>query len=138
VCRELGITYVAYAPLGRGLLTGRIRKPDDLAPNDRRRRHPRFAPENLARNVKLVEELEAMARGQGVTAAQLALAWILAQDEFIVPIPGTSHVKNLEMNAAAVDIRLSPEKLARLGEVFAIGAGAGKRYHDVVLRGVGI
>jgi aryl-alcohol dehydrogenase-like predicted oxidoreductase len=75
VCRELGIGYVAYAPLGRGLLTGRIRTVDDLAPNDRRRRHPRFQPENLARNVKLVEELEAMAKGQGVTAAQLALAW---------------------------------------------------------------
>lgn len=138
VCRELGIGYVAYAPLGRGLLTGRIRTVDDLAPKDRRRRHPRFHPENLARNVRLVEELEAMARGQGVTAAQLALAWILAQGEDIVPIPGTSHVKNLELNAAAADIRLSREKLARLGEIFAIGAGAGKRYHDAVLKGVGI
>jgi len=138
VCRELGITYVAYAPLGRGLLTGRIRTVDDLAPNDRRRRHPRFAPENLARNVKLVEELEAMARGQGVTAAQLALAWMLAQGDDIVPIPGTNHVKNLELNAAAADIRLSPEKVARLNEVFAIGAGAGKRYHENVLKGVGI
>jgi aryl-alcohol dehydrogenase-like predicted oxidoreductase len=111
---------------------------DDLAPNDRRRRHPRFQPENLARNVKLVEELEAMARGQGVTAAQLALAWILAQGDDIVPIPGTHHVKNLELNAAAADIRLSAEKLARLDEIFAIGAGAGKRYHDNVLKGVGI
>jgi aryl-alcohol dehydrogenase-like predicted oxidoreductase len=138
VCRELGIGYVAYAPLGRGLLTGRIKTVDDLAPNDRRRRHPRFAPENLARNVKLVEELEAMARGQGVTAAQLALAWILAQGDHIVPIPGTNHVKNLELNAAAADIRLSGEKLARLGEIFSIGAGAGKRYHDNVLKGVGI
>ena len=138
VCRELGIGYVAYAPLGRGLLTGRIKTVDDLAPNDRRRRHPRFAPENLARNVKLVEELEAMARGQGVTAAQLALAWILAQEDFIVPIPGTNHVKNLELNAAAADIRLSAEKLARLSDIFSIGAGAGKRYHDTVLRGVGI
>ena len=138
VCREFGIGYVAYAPLGRGLLTGRIRTVNDLALNDPRRRHPRFHPDNLARNVKLVEELEAMARGQGVTAAQLALAWILAQGEDIVPIPGTNHVKNLELNAAAVHVRLSPEKLARLGEVFAIGAGAGKRYHDTVLKGVGI
>lgn len=138
VCRELGIGYVAYAPLGRGLLTGRIRKVDDLAPNDRRRQHPRFQPENLARNVKLVEELEAMARGQGVTAAQLALAWLLAQGEDIVPIPGTNQVKNVELNAAAADIRLSPEKVARLNEIFAIGAGAGKRYHDKVLKGVGI
>jgi aryl-alcohol dehydrogenase-like predicted oxidoreductase len=138
VCRELGIAYVAYAPLGRGLLTGRIKTVDDLAPNDRRRRHPRFAPENLARNVKLVEELEAMARGQGVTAAQLALAWMLAQGDDIVPIPGTNHVHNLELNAAAADIRLSPEKIARLSEVFSIGAGAGKRYHENVLKGVGI
>ena len=137
-CRELGIGYVAYAPLGRGLLTGRIRTVDDLAPNDRRRVHPRFAPENLARNVKLVEELERMAQGQGATAAQLALAWILAQGDDIVPIPGTNHVKNLELNAAAADIRLSAEKLARLNEIFAIGAGAGKRYHDRVLKGVGI
>jgi aryl-alcohol dehydrogenase-like predicted oxidoreductase len=138
VCRELGIGYVAYAPLGRGLLTGRIKRVDDLPPNDRRRRHPRFEPENLARNVKLVEELEAMARGQGVTAAQLALAWLLAQGEDIVPIPGTNHVHNLELNAAAADIRLSPEKVARLGEIFAIGAGAGKRYGERLLKGMGI
>jgi aryl-alcohol dehydrogenase-like predicted oxidoreductase len=138
VCRELGIGYVAYAPLGRGLLTGRIKTVDDLAPNDRRRRHPRFAPENLVRNVELVEALEKMARGQGVTAAQLALAWILAQGDDIVPIPGTNHIKNLELNAAAADIHLSAEKGARLSEIFAIGAGAGKRYHDKVLKGVGI
>jgi aryl-alcohol dehydrogenase-like predicted oxidoreductase len=138
VCRELGIGYVAYAPLGRGLLTGRIRTVDDLAPNDRRRQHPRFAPENLARNVKLVEELEAMARGQSVTAAQLALAWMLAQGEDIVPIPGTNSMKNVELNAAAADIRLSPEKVARLGEIFAIGAGAGKRYSERLLKGMGI
>jgi aryl-alcohol dehydrogenase-like predicted oxidoreductase len=138
LCRELGIGYVAYAPLGRGLLTGRIKTVDDLAPGDRRRRHPRFQPENLARNVKLVEELEAMAQGQGVTAAQLALAWLLAQGEDIVPIPGTNHVKNLELNAAAADIRLSPEKVARLSEIFAIGAGAGKRYSERLLKGMGI
>jgi aryl-alcohol dehydrogenase-like predicted oxidoreductase len=138
VCRELGIAYVAYAPLGRGLLTGRIRKVDDLAPGDPRRKHPRFAPENLARNVKLVEELEAMARGQGASPAQLALAWILAQGDNVVPIPGTNHVKNVELNAAAADISLSAEKVARLSEIFAVGAGAGKRYHETVLKGVGI
>jgi aryl-alcohol dehydrogenase-like predicted oxidoreductase len=138
VCRELGITYVAYAPLGRGLLTGRIKTVDDLPATDRRRRHPRFHPENLAQNVKLVEELEAMARGQGVTSAQLALAWMLAQGEDIVPIPGTNHVKNLDLNAAAADIRLSGEKVARLSEIFAIGAGAGKRYTENALKGVGI
>jgi len=138
VCRELDIAYVAYAPLGRGLLTGRIKSVDDLPENDRRRRHPRFQPENLARNVELVEELEAMARGQGVTAAQLALAWLLAQGDDIVPIPGTNHVTNVELNAAAADIRLSPEKVARLGEIFAIGAGAGKRYSERLLKGMGI
>jgi aryl-alcohol dehydrogenase-like predicted oxidoreductase len=137
-CRELGIGYVGYAPLGRGLLTGRIKTVDDLAPNDRRRRHPRFQPENLARNVKLVEELEAMAKGQGVTSAQIALAWMLAQGEDIIPIPGTNQVKNVEINAAAADIRLSGEKLARLSEIFAIGAGAGKRYTENALQGVGI
>jgi len=138
VCRDLGIAYVAYAPLGRGLLTGRIKSVDDLPANDRRRNHPRFQPENLARNVKLVAELEAMARGQGVTAAQLALAWLLAQGEDIVPIPGTNHVKNVELNAAAADIHLSPEKVARLSEIFAIGAGAGKRYNERLLQGMGI
>jgi aryl-alcohol dehydrogenase-like predicted oxidoreductase len=137
-CRELGIAYVAYAPLGRGLLTGRIKTVDDMAPADRRRRHPRFHPENLAKNVKLVEELEAMARGQGVTAAQLAIAWLLAQGDDIIPIPGTNHVRNLELNAAATDIGLSAEKLARLDEIFAIGAGAGKRYNENVLKGMGI
>jgi len=138
VCRDLGIAYVAYAPLGRGLLTGRIKSVDDLPANDRRRNHPRFQPENLARNVKLVAELEAMARGQGVTAAQLALAWLLAQGEDIVPIPGTNHVKNVELNAAAADIHLSPEKVARLSEIFAIGAGAGTRYNERLLKGMGI
>jgi aryl-alcohol dehydrogenase-like predicted oxidoreductase len=138
VCRELGITYVAYAPLGRGLLTGRIKSVDDLPATDRRRNHPRFQPENLARNVKMVEELEAMAKGQGITAAQLALAWMLHQGDDIVPIPGTNHVKNVELNAAAADIRLSGEKVARLSEVFAIGAGAGTRYRPNVLKGLGI
>ena len=123
---------------GREDLQDLIKRVDDLPPNDRRRRHPRFEPENLARNVKPVEELEAMARGQGVTAAQLALAWLLAQGEDIVPIPGTNHVHNVELNAAAADIRLSPEKVARLGEIFAIGAGAGKRYGERLLRGMGI
>jgi len=137
-CRELGIGYVAYAPLGRGLLTGRIRTVGDLRESDRRRRHPRFQPENLAKNVKLVEELEAMAKGQGLTAAQLAIAWMLHQGDDIVPIPGTNQVKNLELNAAAAEVKLSGEKLARLNEIFAIGAGAGKRYHDNVLKGVGI
>jgi aryl-alcohol dehydrogenase-like predicted oxidoreductase len=138
VCRELGIGYIAYAPLGRGLLTGRIKSVDDIPPNDRRRKHPRFKPENLARNVELVAQLEAMAATKGVTSAQLALAWLLAQGEDIVPIPGTNHVSNLEQNVAAVDIVLSADELQRLSHVFAPGAGAGERYMANVLKGVGL
>lgn len=137
-CRELGIAYVAYAPLGRGLLTGRIRSVEDLPPGDRRRRHPRFQPENLARNVQLVAELEALARAQGLTTAQLALAWVLSRGEDIIPIPGTNHMHNLELNVAVVDVELPREVLARLDAVFAIGAGAGKRASDHVLKGMGI
>lgn len=137
-CRELGVAYVAYAPLGRGLLTGRIKSVDDLPPNDRRRTHPRFKPENLARNVELVKELEAMAAAKGGTSAQLALAWLLAQGDFIVPIPGTNHVRNLELNIAAVDIALSAGELEKLGRVFAPGAGSGARYGVNAIKGVGI
>ena len=137
-CRELGIAYVAYAPLGRGLLTGRIRKAEDLSENDRRRRHPRFAPENLTRNVKLVEGLEALAKAKGATTAQVALAWLLAQGEFIVPIPGTNHAANVEANAAAVDVELSRGELGRLDGLFAVGIGAGQRAREGVLKGMGI
>lgn len=137
-CRELAIGYVAYAPLGRGLLTGRIKSVDDLPPGDRRRTHPRFQPENLARNVALVRELEALAARRGVTAAQLAIAWLLAQGEDIVPIPGTNHAANLEQNAVAVEIVLTPQELAHLDEVFAIGAGAGERYRPQLLEKWGI
>ncbi len=138
VCRELGIAYIAYAPLGRGLLTGRVRNVDDLPSTDRRRKHPRFKPENLPRNVELVAQLEAMAATKGVTSAQLALAWLLAQGNDIVPIPGTNHVHNLELNVAAVDIVLSADELQRLSQVFAPGAGAGERYMPNVLKGVGL
>jgi len=137
-CRELGVAYIAYAPLGRGLLTGRIKNVDDILPGDRRRKHPRFKPENLTRNVELVAQLEAMAAAKGVTSAQLALAWLLAQGDDIVPIPGTNHVHNLELNAAAVDIVLSADELQQLNQVFAPGAGAGERYHPNVLKGVGL
>ena len=138
VCRELGIAYIAYAPLGRGLLTGRIKTAGDLPPSDRRQKHPRFKPENLARNVELVAQLEAMAQARGVTSAQLALAWLLAQGDDIVPIPGTNHVRNIELNAAAVDIELSADELVRLSQVFAPGAGAGGRYGASALAGMGL
>lgn len=136
-CRELGVGFVGYAPLGRGLLTGRIKSVDDLASEDRRRRHPRFHPDNLARNVELVRELETIASRHHVSPAQAAIAWILAQGEDIVPIPGTNHVANLEQNAAAVELRLG-EDVARLGEIFAHGAGAGERYQESALKGVGL
>lgn len=136
-CRELGIGYVAYAPLGRGLLTGRIKSVDDLPPDDRRRRNPRFLPENLARNVEMVRELEAIAARHEVSPAQAALAWILAQGDDIVPIPGTNHVANVVQNAAAADLQMGDD-LERLSEIFAHGAGAGARYQEHILKGVGL
>jgi aryl-alcohol dehydrogenase-like predicted oxidoreductase len=138
VCRELGIGYVAYAPLGRGLLTGRIKIVDDLAPNDRRRRHPRFQPENLARNVALVKELEAVAARNKASAAQIALAWLLSRGEGVIPIPGTNHVQNLEQNVAAIGLELPASDLEHLNEVFAIGAGAGERYNPGLMEKWGI
>jgi aryl-alcohol dehydrogenase-like predicted oxidoreductase len=138
VCRELGIAYVAYAPLGRGLLTGRIKTVGDLPVGDRRRRHPRFTAENLAHNTGLVRQLEAVAAAREVPPAQVAIAWLLAQGDDIVPIPGTNHVKNLEQNVAAVNLALTAEELHRLDEIFAIGAGAGPRYPERTLRGVGL
>ena len=137
-CRELGIGYVGYAPLGRGLLTGRIRTVEDLPANDRRRANPRFFPENLARNVELVAELEAIAGRVGASPAQVALAWLIAQGDDIVAIPGTNHVANVEQNAAAAELRLADADLRRLSEIFDYGAGAGERYGPNVLKGVGL
>jgi aryl-alcohol dehydrogenase-like predicted oxidoreductase len=137
-CRELGIGYVAYAPLGRGLLTGNIKTVDDLRPNDRRRKHPRFFPENLARNIEMVRQLEEIAAARGATAAQLALAWLLAQGDDIVAIPGTNRAENVELNAAAADMQLKPDELKRLKEIFAIGAGAGERYPAATLKSWGL
>ncbi len=137
-CKELGIGYIGYAPLGRGLLTGKIKSVEDIPETDRRRKHPRFLPENLARNVELVKELEAMAKRYDASPAQLSLAWILAQWDGIVPIPGTNSAKNVEQNVAAVDLVISAKDIARLNEIFAIGAGAGERYMPNALKGVGI
>ena len=137
-CKELGVGYIAYAPLGRGLLTGKIKTVEDIPESDRRRRHPRFLPENLARNVELVVELEAMAQRYDASPAQLALAWILAQWEGVVPIPGTNNAGNVEQNVAAVDLRIDAKDIARLNELFAIGAGSGERYMANALKGVGI
>lgn len=137
-CRELGISFIAYAPLGRGLLTGRFKSVEDFPPSDRRRRHPRFQPENLTRNVVLVNELEAVAARHQASAAQIALAWLIARGEDVIPIPGTSHVRNLEQNVAAVDVELPLSDLEHLTKVFAIGAGAGERYNPRLMEKWGI
>jgi aryl-alcohol dehydrogenase-like predicted oxidoreductase len=128
--RELGISYVAYSPLGRGFLTGQFKSPDDFADDDFRKFHPRFQGENFRKNIELVGEVEAMAREKGCTAAQLALAWVLAQGEDIVPIPGTRRVKYLDENIAALDVTLTDEDLKRLDEILPPGAAAGTRYHE--------
>ena len=127
--RELGIGYVAYSPLGRGFLTGQFKSPDDFPEDDFRKNHPRFQGENFEKNILLVREVEAMADEKGCTTAQLALAWVLAQGEDIVPIPGTKHVKYLDQNIGALDVELSDEDLRRLDAILPPGAAAGERYH---------
>jgi aryl-alcohol dehydrogenase-like predicted oxidoreductase len=127
--RELGIGYVAYSPLGRGFLTGQFKSPADFGEDDFRRFHPRFQGENFDRNIALVHEIERLAAEKGATAAQLALAWVLAQGEDIVPIPGTKRRKYLDQNIAALDLRLGDEELRRIDEILPPGAAAGTRYH---------
>jgi len=132
-CRELGIGFVAYSPLGRGLLTGQIKRFEDLAADDWRRFAPWFQGENFQKNLDLVTRLESLAEAKGCTAAQLAMAWVLAQGEDIVPIPGTKRVKYLEDNAAAADVELTAEELAELNTAFA-GAVAGTRYPEAMMK----
>lgn len=129
--RELGIGFVAYSPLGRGFLTGQIRTPDDFAPGDFRGRHPRFQGENFKRNLELVANVERRAEQKGILPAQLALAWVLARGQDIVPIPGTKRVKYLEQNAAAADVELSSQDIAKLDAVIPVGATSGTRYPDM-------
>jgi aryl-alcohol dehydrogenase-like predicted oxidoreductase len=128
VVRELGIGFVPYSPLGRGFLAGRIRRAEDLAEGDYRLTAPRFQGENLQRNLGLVDEIAAIAAGKGCTAAQLALAWVLAQGDDIVPIPGTKRRTYLEQNVAALDVALTTGDLARLDRALPPGAAAGTRY----------
>jgi aryl-alcohol dehydrogenase-like predicted oxidoreductase len=132
-CRELNIGFVPYSPLGRGFLTGAIRKADDLGADDFRRQLPRFQAENFDANAALVASLEELAAEKGVTAAQLALAWVLNQGDDIVPIPGARKLHHLEQNAAAADITLSAAELAQLDEVIPVAQVAGKRYSDASL-----
>jgi aryl-alcohol dehydrogenase-like predicted oxidoreductase len=132
-CRELGVGFVAYSPLGRGFLSGQIRRFEDLAADDYRRHSPRFQGENFQKNLDLVRQVEEMAKRKRCTASQLALAWVLAQGDDVVPIPGTKHVKYLEENAAAADVELSRDDLARLDEVAPKGAFAGLRYPEAMM-----
>jgi aryl-alcohol dehydrogenase-like predicted oxidoreductase len=134
--RELGIGFVPYSPLGRGFLTGQIRTPDDLAADDTRRNHPRFQGEAFQRNLDLVDEIGTMAADKGCTPAQLALAWVLAQGEDIVPIPGTKRRSYLEDNLVALDVELSDGDLARIDQVLPPGAASGTRYPAATMASV--
>jgi aryl-alcohol dehydrogenase-like predicted oxidoreductase len=129
-CRELGIGFVAYSPLGRGFLTGQFTRFEDLPEDDYRRSSPRFQGENFQKNLDLIRGVEQIAKEKNCTPAQLALAWVLAQDKNIVPIPGTKRRKYLEDNVAAVDVKLTAEDLRRIDEIFPTGAAAGERYPE--------
>jgi aryl-alcohol dehydrogenase-like predicted oxidoreductase len=129
-CRALGISIVGYSPLGRGFLTGQLRTPDDFAPDDFRRNNPRFQGENFAKNLNLVEKVGALAKQKGCTPGQLALAWVMAQGDDVVPIPGTKRRKYLEENLGALEVRLTPEDLAGIEAVFPRGAVSGARYAE--------
>ena len=132
--RELGVGFVAYSPLGRGFLTGQIKSIDDLAADDYRRYSPRFQGENFSKNLEMVARVTEMAAAQGVTPGQLALAWVLAQGEDIVPIPGTKRRSYLEENAAASEIATTAEDLSRIDELAPKGAAAGMRYPKAMMR----
>jgi aryl-alcohol dehydrogenase-like predicted oxidoreductase len=129
--RDLGIGFVAYSPLGRGFLSGAIQKPDDLAQDDFRRHNPRFQGDNFQKNLQLVERVKEIATSKEVSASQLALAWVLAQGDDVVPIPGTKRRSYFEENVAADDIRLTDDELRRIDEVVPVGAAAGDRYGDM-------
>jgi aryl-alcohol dehydrogenase-like predicted oxidoreductase len=136
-CRELGISFVAYSPLGRGFLSGQIKSPDDLAPDDWRRMNPRFKGENFRKNLELVSKVEEMAAEKRCTTSQLALAWVLAQGQDIIPIPGTKRMKYLEENLAAVNIRLSKADIDRLNSIIPPGSAAGLRYPEPGMAALG-
>lgn len=133
-CQRLGVAFVPYSPLGRGFLTGALRSPDDFAADDYRRFSPRFQGENFAKNLLLVQQVQALAADKGVTAGQLALAWVLAQGDYLIPIPGTKQRKYLEENVAALDVKLSREELQALEAIFPADATAGLRYPEEVMK----
>jgi aryl-alcohol dehydrogenase-like predicted oxidoreductase len=136
LCREMGITFVAYSPLGRGFLTGQIRSLDDLAPDDWRRHNPRFQAENFQKNLDLVADIERLAKDKGVKPSQLALAWVLAKGEEVVPIPGTKRIQYLEENAAAATIQLSDREMKALDAALPPGAAVGTRYAEAGMKAV--
>ncbi|MDE1909718.1 MAG: aldo/keto reductase [Pseudomonas sp.] len=133
-CQRLGIAFVPYSPLGRGFLTGALKSPDDFAADDYRRFSPRFQGENFTKNLLLVKQVQALAADKGVTAGQLALAWVLAQGDYLIPIPGTKQRKYLEENVAALEVKLSPTELAALEAIFPANATAGLRYPEAVMQ----
>jgi aryl-alcohol dehydrogenase-like predicted oxidoreductase len=137
-CKELGIAFVAYSPLGRGFLTGRIKRFEDLDEDDLRRSSPRFQGENFNKNLELVEKIEAIAKEKNCTPSQLALAWVMAQEDFIFPIPGTKRVKYLEENVKAVDVKLSEQDLKQIEDVFPKNAAAGLRYTEAGMKTVNL
>jgi aryl-alcohol dehydrogenase-like predicted oxidoreductase len=132
-CQRLGVAFVPYSPLGRGFLTGALKSPDDFAADDYRRFSPRFQGENFAKNLLLVQQVQDLAAEKGVTAGQLALAWVLAQGDYVIPIPGTKQRKYLEENVAALDVKLSGEDLQALEAIFPANATAGLRYPEEVM-----
>jgi aryl-alcohol dehydrogenase-like predicted oxidoreductase len=134
LCRELGVGFVAYSPLGRGFLTGQFKRFEDFPADDYRRFSPRFQGENFQKNLDLVGRVEQIAKEKGCKPSQLALAWVLAQDKNIVPIPGTKRRKYLEENVAAIDVKLTKEDLRRIEEIFPTGAAAGDRYPEHMMK----
>jgi aryl-alcohol dehydrogenase-like predicted oxidoreductase len=134
--RELGISFVAYSPLGRSLLTGQVHKLADIPEDDRRRIHPRFAETNLERNVQYVKRIEQFARDRGCTPGQLVLAWLLAQGQDIVPIPGTKRPDRVEENVRAAEVRLTQDEVARIADAVPVGAAAGLRYPEPLMKAV--
>lgn len=132
-CRELGIAFVAYSPLGRGFLTGQFKKFEDFAADDYRRLSPRFQGENFEKNLRLVTRLKTLAESKNCTASQLALAWVLAQDDNIFPIPGTKRIKYLEENVGALNVHFTPDELAEMDEIAPKGVAAGNRYPEMMM-----
>jgi len=130
-CRELGIGFVPYSPLGRGFLTGAIKRPEDFADDDYRKASPRFQGDNFAKNLRLVEKIQSLARDKGIAASQLALAWVLAQGDDLVPIPGTKRRKYLDENVGALEVELSAAELEDIADIFPLDAAAGLRYPEV-------